>query len=123
MRTAFTSILRRTVERVPGAIGAVFADWDGEAVDHVNVTRGPDTELLMIGAHYGVVLNHVQSALHLFHFGEAEEIILQHARMDLVLRAVRRGYFIILATAAGAHLATARREVLAAASALASEMD
>ncbi len=119
--TPFTPILRQAVERVPGAIGAIFADWDGEAVDHV--ATGPSEDMLVTGAHYGIVLNHVQSALHLFHFGEAEEMIVQHARVDLIVRAVRHGYYVLLAAHAGTHLAIARREVLAAASALAREMD
>jgi predicted regulator of Ras-like GTPase activity (Roadblock/LC7/MglB family) len=116
----FRSILQRAVERVPGAVGAVFADWDGEAVDHY--TRGPKEDMLMLAAHYGVILNHVQSALHLSHFGEAEELIFLHDKLDLIVRAVARDYFVVLVTGADAHLATARREVLAAASALRVEM-
>ena len=119
--TPFTPILRQVVERVPGAIGAIFADWDGEAVDLFS--SGAKEEILIIGAHYGIVLNYVQSALHLFHFGEAEEMILQHARIDLIVRAVTHRYYVVLCTHAGAHLAIARREALAAASALAREMD
>jgi predicted regulator of Ras-like GTPase activity (Roadblock/LC7/MglB family) len=119
--TPFAPILRQTVERVPGAIGAIFADWDGEAVEHV--ATGPSEDLLVTGAHYGVVLNYVQSALHLFHFGEAEEMIFLHSRIDLIVRTVRHGYYVVLAAHAGTHLAMARREVMAAASALAREMD
>lgn len=119
MATTFTPILERAVERVPGAVGAIFADWDGEAVDHVAADRD---SILMIGAHYGIILNHVQSALHLFHFGEAEEIILQHERMDLLVHAVGEGYYVVLAIAGDAHLATALREVAAAAAALRAEM-
>ena len=64
----------------------------------------------------------MQSALHLSHFGEAEEIILQHAKVDLILRSVDKHYYVVLAVQAGAHLATARRETDAAASALRAEM-
>lgn len=121
MVTPFAVILRRAVERVPGAVGAIFADGEGEAVDHFS--SAAKEEILIIGAHYGVVLNHVQSALHLFHFGEAEEMILHHTRLDLIIRAVTHGYYVVLCTQAGAHLAIARREAQAAASALAREMD
>ena len=120
MITVFTQILRRTVEHVPGAIGAVFADWDGEAVD--SFAPGTHDDMLILGAHYGVILNHVQSALHLSHFGEAEEIIVQHQKVDFILRPVDKHYYVVLAIRAGSHLATALRETLAAASALRAEM-
>src|SRR5215470_14291426 len=110
MITVFSGILRRMVDKVPGAIGAIFADWDGEAVD--SFAPGVKEDMLVLGAHYGVILNHVQSALHLSHFGEAEEIIVQHQKIDLVVLAVR----------VGSHLATALRETHAAASALRAEM-
>jgi predicted regulator of Ras-like GTPase activity (Roadblock/LC7/MglB family) len=122
--TTFTPILARVVEKVPGAIGAIFADWDGEAVDHFPAPpdAGQRNEMLLVAAHYGVVLNHVQSALHLFHFGEAEEVILHHERMDLIVHAVGEGYYVVLALGAGVHLATALREVRSAARALRREM-
>lgn len=119
--TPFRAILQRAVERVPGAMGAIFADWSGEAVD-LFAHRAKD-DLLLLAAHYGVILNHVQSALHLTHFGEAEEIIVHHQKLDLVVRAVDRDYYVVLALGDGSHLATALREVVAAASALRAEMD
>jgi hypothetical protein len=118
--TPFKSILQRIVERVPGAVGAIFADWDGEAVDHFG-SRDKEN-MLLIAAHYGVILKHVQAFLHLTHFGEAEEIILLHQQLELVVRAVAEDYYVVLALGAGGHLATALREVGAAASALRAEM-
>jgi hypothetical protein len=118
--TPFKLILQRAVERVPGAIGAIFADWDGEAVDHFG--HGLKEDMLVLAAHYGVILNHVQALLHLTHFGEAEEIIFMHQKLDLIVRAVAKDYYVVLACAAGSHLATALREVGAAASALRAEM-
>lgn len=120
MITPFTGILRRMVDKVPGAIGAIFADWDGEAVD--SFAPGVKEDMLVLGAHYGIILNHVQSALHLFHFGEAEEIIVLHRKLDLIVRSVDKDYYVVLAVRAGSHLATALREAHAAASALRAEM-
>ena len=118
--TPFTTILRGVVDKVPGAIGVIFADWDGEAVD--SFAPGVKDDMLILAAHYGVILNHVQSALHLTHFGEAVELIVQHRKMDLIVRAIDRHYYVILAVRSGSHLATALREVVAAASALRAEM-
>ena len=122
--TPFTPILRHAVERVPGALGAIFADWDGEAVE--SVTNGGSTtakdDLALLAAHYVVILHHVQGLLHLTHFGEAEEIILLHQKVDLIVRAVDKDYFVVLVATAGAHLATALREASALASALRAEI-
>jgi predicted regulator of Ras-like GTPase activity (Roadblock/LC7/MglB family) len=116
----FRSILQRIVERVPGALGAIFADWEGEAVDSYG-TRARE-EVFLIAAHYGVILHHIQSALHLTHFGEASEVILLHQKLDLIVRAVAQDYYVVLAVDAGAHLATALREVNAAVVELKREM-
>jgi predicted regulator of Ras-like GTPase activity (Roadblock/LC7/MglB family) len=120
MATAFTPILERAVHGVPGAIGAIFADWDGEAVDAF--CPGSRDEMLLLGAYYGVILNHVQSALHLSHFGEAEEIIVQHERIDFIVRPVDRHYYVVVAIESGGQLAVARRETIVAARALRAEM-
>ena len=118
--TGFSVLLERAVERVPGAIGAIFADWDGEAVDYV--TRVDREELQLIGAHYAVILNNVQSLLRLFHFGEAVEIIVQHEKLDLCVHAVGDGYYVVLAVSSGGHLASALRETRACAAGLRREM-
>jgi predicted regulator of Ras-like GTPase activity (Roadblock/LC7/MglB family) len=117
--TVFTPILQRAVEGTPGAIGAIFADWDGEAVDQVGKHRD---EILLLGAHYGVILNHVQSALLTFHFGEAEEIVVEHERFALLVHAVGHGYYVVLAVGEGGHLATALRETRRLAEALRREI-
>jgi predicted regulator of Ras-like GTPase activity (Roadblock/LC7/MglB family) len=118
--TVFASILQTAVDNVSGAVGAIFAAWDGEAVDLVALED--KTELAIMAAHYGVILSHVQSAIKLFHFGEAYEIVLSHARMDLILRTVSEGYYVMVAVKGRAHLATAIREVERAAAALQKEM-
>ena len=120
MTTTFTPILKAVVERVAGAVGAIFAAYDGEAVDLVAVED--KYEMAILGAQYGVILSHVQSAIKLFHFGEAFEVIVSHAHMDLLVRTVSEGYYVVLAVRGRAHLATAMRETARAAAALREEM-
>ncbi len=120
MNTSFTAILQRTVERVPGSVGAIFADWDGEAVELIVKTNRD--HLLHIGAHYAVILNNVQAVLRLFHFGEAIEIVVQHEHLDVLVRAVGDGYYVVLAMEKDGHLATALRETRACAEGLRKEM-
>jgi predicted regulator of Ras-like GTPase activity (Roadblock/LC7/MglB family) len=114
--TGFSGILQQAVERVPGAIGAIFADWDGEAVDQVG--KDARDEMLLIGAHYAVIMNSVQALLRLFHFGEAVEIVVQHDKLDLCMHAVGDGYYVVLAVSSGGHLASALRETRACAAGL-----
>jgi predicted regulator of Ras-like GTPase activity (Roadblock/LC7/MglB family) len=118
--TAFTPILQRAVERIPGAMGAIFADWDGEAVDHFS--HADRFDMLVLTAHLGIILSHVQRAMRLFHYGEAQEIVLLQQKMDLIVRSVGQGYYMVLVATGGVHLATALREVSVAAGALRQEM-
>jgi predicted regulator of Ras-like GTPase activity (Roadblock/LC7/MglB family) len=110
MTTGFTQILQDLVERTPGAQAAIFAARDGEAVDQFAPDVSVD-DVRLWGAHYGVLLSQMQRCLHLFHFGEAEEIFLKHDRLDVLLRPVAEGYFLCFTLKPGAHLATALREL------------
>ena len=120
MRTTFTTILEEAVHRVAGAMGAIFAAYDGEAVDLV--ATEDKYEMAVLGAQYGVILSHVQSAIKLFHFGLVYEIVVSHAQMDLLVRTVAEGYYVVLAVKGRSHLASAMRETARAAAALRLEM-
>jgi predicted regulator of Ras-like GTPase activity (Roadblock/LC7/MglB family) len=109
MPTMFTPILERAVATVPGALFAIFADYDGEAVDLTGSPKQDD--ILLYGAHYGVIFRHVQQLLKLFHFGEVVELVLEHSRMDLLIHSVGHGYFVVMGVDAGVHLGVALREM------------
>jgi predicted regulator of Ras-like GTPase activity (Roadblock/LC7/MglB family) len=124
--TPFTPILRGMLAEVPEAVGTVFAAWDGEAVDEVAArpSRGQSVpfDLRLFGAHWGVILNHVRSALRTFHYGDPAEMILQHERFDVLIHAVADRYYVIIALRAGCNLARALREIRRGARAIAAEM-
>lgn len=120
MRSPFATILRAAVETTPGAIGGAFAASDGEMVDSF-ATDDAD-EWAFLTAHYGVVLNHIQSALHTFHYGEAEWVLLDHADFHVLVRAVAQGYYALLAIGGQAPLGAALAAMEHAASALRQEM-
>ena len=120
MGTPFSDILRVAVENIPGAIGGAFAASDGEMVDFFSLTD-PD-EWALVTAHYGVVLRHVQNALHTCHYGEAKMVMIEHADMDILVHAVSEGYYAILAVKAPAPLATAMSLLDEAADKLREEM-
>jgi predicted regulator of Ras-like GTPase activity (Roadblock/LC7/MglB family) len=120
--TAFTPILHQTLARTPGAVGAIFADADGEAVDHATQKLLKQDDLLVLGAHYGVLLGLVRRGLDRFHLGRVEEILFHHERLDVLIQDVGDGYYVVLAIESGSHLASARTGLSRCAALLKAEM-
>jgi predicted regulator of Ras-like GTPase activity (Roadblock/LC7/MglB family) len=116
--SAFGEILKSIVERVPGAIGAVFADWDGEPVDQF--AHIPPIDIQIVGAHWGIVWS--QATSRLSRLGPIEELLIEGERAIVLVRAVTAQYFVVLAIKRDAHLATARRELARGAQAMLGEM-
>lgn len=121
MSGTFADILQRMVERVPGALGAIFADWDGEAVDQF-AHELSTLDIQLAGAHWGVVLTLAKARLRDSGAGEIEEMWIEGERGLVLLRQVTSRYYVVLTAAPSAHLATARRELASSAKILLGEM-
>jgi predicted regulator of Ras-like GTPase activity (Roadblock/LC7/MglB family) len=104
----FSSILRELVARVPGAMGAILADAEGEAVDQF--AHRPTLEIRLIGAHWGVVLSQIRQHLRPF-TGTMREVLIEGERSLTFIRPVDDDYFIVLETTRDAHLGNAFREL------------
>jgi hypothetical protein len=103
--TPFAEIMREAVEGTPGAIGGAFADSEGETVD---LFAAADREAWAVfTAHYGIVLHFVRNALNVFHYGDAELVLLRHTNIDVIVRAVGDGYYALMALKAPSPLGTA----------------
>ncbi|MGZ3405919.1 MAG: roadblock/LC7 domain-containing protein [Polyangia bacterium] len=118
--SAFGEILEAMVRRVPGAVGAVFADWEGEPVDQF--AHIPPLDIQLVGAHWGVVWSQTARHLSKHNLGDIEELLIEGDRTIVLVRSVTEGYFVVLATKSDAHLATALRELQRGAETLRSEM-
>jgi predicted regulator of Ras-like GTPase activity (Roadblock/LC7/MglB family) len=119
--TAFGRILKQLVERVPGAIGAIFADWEGEAIDHF--AHMPSFDMKLVGAHWGVVLGQIDDRFAQRGAGAIEELVIECAEAYILVRPVTAHYYVVLqGTRAGLHLGTARRELDRSAATLIGEM-
>jgi len=70
----FKRILTELVTAVPGASGAILADWEGEAVEQFSFYD--DFEMKLIGAHKGIILNRVREAYADLNVGELQEIVI-----------------------------------------------
>jgi len=90
----FKKVLTELVESVPGAQGAIVADWEGEAVDHVS--RIDDYELKVIGAHKGVILYNLREVVRRLDGGDLEELVISTEKSQTVVLPITDDYFLVL---------------------------
>lgn len=111
---AFKRILGKLIESVPGANGAILADWEGEAVDQVS--RIDDYQLKVIGAHKGVILSNLRDVVQRLEGSDLKEIVVTSDRMQVIIMPVTPEYFMVLtldrSDALGRALFEARRCVV-----------
>jgi predicted regulator of Ras-like GTPase activity (Roadblock/LC7/MglB family) len=118
--SAFGDILQAMVERVPGAIGAVFADWEGEPVDQF--AHIPPIDIQIVGAQWGVVFSSATESLSRLGAGSVDELWVEGADSFVFVRRVTAHYYVVLAARQTVHLGTALRELQSAAKRLMEEM-
>lgn len=90
----FKKLLHTLVENVPGAQGAIIADWEGEAVDYVGVMD--DYELKIIGAHKGVVLHNMRDVVDRLGDDDLREIVVTTKLTQTVIMPVTKDYYLVL---------------------------
>lgn len=93
----FKRILGALLTAVPGADGAILADWEGEAVDQV--TSMDDYRLKVIGAHNGVILANFRDVVRRLDGSELKEIVITSGRMRIVIMPITQEYFLVLTLA------------------------
>lgn len=91
---SFKTQLTALMERIPGAIGVILADWEGEAVDQAN--RMDDYELRVIGAHKGVILRNLREAMERLHHEELREMVITTEKIRTLVLPVTHEYFLVL---------------------------
>lgn len=90
----FKQQLKEMLDRVPGALGAIIADWEGEAVDQV--ARMDDYDIKILGAHKGIILTRLREALGRIDGGELEEILIRSEQNHTLVAPVTEDYFLVL---------------------------
>lgn len=91
----FKKILGAMLERIPGSLGAILVDWEGEAVDQAG--RIDDYELKVIGAHKGLILDNLRQAVARAEGNDLEEIIITTALRQTIILPVNHEYFLVVA--------------------------
>jgi len=89
----FKTILRELIERVPGAQGAIVADWEGEAVDHVGLMD--EYELKVIGAHKGVLLYNMHDVMRRLGDDQLQEIVVTTKQAQTLVLPINGDYFLV----------------------------
>jgi len=91
----FKMILRELVQSVPGAVGAILTDWEGEAVEHFSLS-GDDYELKILGAHQNIILNRVREIRDKIPSQNVREAVISTDRQHLVIGAVGDDYTLVI---------------------------
>lgn len=91
----FKDILTNMLTQLPGAEGAIIADWEGEAVDQVAYVD--DFEMKILGAHKGIILTRLRDALQRIDGGEIEEVSIHFVRSTVLISPLNEDYFLVLA--------------------------
>jgi len=107
---SFQEMLKSLVESVPGSECAVFADWEGEAVDCFALNSDAD-HVRFIGAHHGILLDAVKRAGQTAGLGEPKYFVIESEKAAYITAPVHDGYYLVLALSAGIPLARANIEI------------
>lgn len=91
---SFKETLENLIERVPGALGAILADWEGEAVDQVS--RIGEYELKVLGAHKGIILTKMRQAMRDLESDVLEEIVVTTERNQTLILPITQDYYLVL---------------------------
>lgn len=93
----FKTILTDLVQSVPGASGAILADWEGEAVEQYAMFD--DFEMKIIGAHQGILLNRIREIQERFAEDSVREVVITTARLHVIVGAVGKDYTLVMTLA------------------------
>ena len=91
----FKAIMRNLVETIPGARGAIFVDWEGEAVDQYSVDDDV-YQLKVMGAYKGVILNLINEAHKTVDGADIKTVIVRMDKYSIILAPVKDGYYVAL---------------------------
>lgn len=90
----FKRILSQLVAAVPGASGAILADWEGEAVEQACLYD--DYELKLIGAHKGIILNRMKEAHAELELGDLREAVISTEGDRFIIGPVGPDYVLVM---------------------------
>lgn len=91
---SFKMMLDQLLADVPGSVGAILVDWEGEAVDQVAVAD--EEHLKLLGAHYGIVLNLMREQMTGLGVASPEQVIVRRRTGTTLMIPLNDEYLLIL---------------------------
>ena len=109
----FSAILKTLVDSTPGAIGALFLDYEGEtvALQSERPFEIADEDLKIIGAHQGILLTQLRRLCEKSDVGEPRRFKLDFAKVRVLSLYLMDGYYIVLIVDPAASEALAWRQM------------
>ncbi len=117
----FKKIMKELVEGTPGAGGAIFVDWEGEAVEQYSLD-GDSYRLKVIGAHKGVMLKLIDDAQKAINNDTVNSVTIRMNNFHVLMAPVKEGYFVAMTLDSNAVLSKGHYMLRKAVEALAKEM-
>ena len=82
------------MDSVPGATGAILADWEGEAVEQSCLYEIYD--LKVIGAHKGILLNLLKDSHEKMDAGEMKHAVITTEKQHYLTGSIGADYFLVM---------------------------
>lgn len=118
--SSFAKILQELVGHLPGARGAVFLDWEGEAVDAFSSMS--ESGIRLFGAHWGIVFKQAKLMFDKLKLGTTSEVLIRLEDLQVIIRRVADDYIVVLSLDADSNLGRALRLMNLAEAKLLAEM-
>ena len=90
----FKRLLTTLVEAVPGASGAILADWEGEAVEQH--TQGDAFEMKVTAAHWGILLTRLKGLRENHPVGEVLQGVITTDEQHVIVGAIGEDYTLVM---------------------------
>jgi predicted regulator of Ras-like GTPase activity (Roadblock/LC7/MglB family) len=90
----FKTLLAELVEAVPGANGAILADWEGESVEQYSY--GDPFEMKVTAAHWGILLTLLKGLREKYPTGPVREGVIRTDLQHVIVGAVGDDYALVM---------------------------
>jgi predicted regulator of Ras-like GTPase activity (Roadblock/LC7/MglB family) len=90
----FKTLLTKLVEAVPGANGAILADWEGESVEQHS--QGDPFELKVTAAHWGILLARLKGLQEKYPTGRVQQSLISTDEQYVIVGAIGDDYTLVM---------------------------
>lgn len=91
---SFKRLLSTLVEAVPGASGAILADWEGEAVEQH--CQGDPFEMKVTAAHWGILLSLLKGLQEQYATGLVQHGVITTDEQHVIVGAIGEEYTLVM---------------------------